>query len=99
MPYIIRNAAGQICGRCTGKPGEGNLLPDGSPERVEYIEEDTPEVLAFLEKQAAVIGCAVKRGAAMRALEESSLTLSASDSNSPQAVKDYVAELARMDKG
>lgn len=59
MPYIIRNAKGEICGRCTNRPGPGNKLPDGSIEQVEFIEEDTPEVLAFFEAQAARI--AVRR--------------------------------------
>ena len=51
MPYIIRNTAGEICGRCIGKPGEGNLLPDGKPERVEYVKEDTPELIEWQADQ------------------------------------------------
>ena len=50
MPWIIRNAAGEICGRSTNKPGEGNRLPDGSVERHEYIENDTAESLAFVNR-------------------------------------------------
>lgn len=40
MSYLIRNAAGKVCGLCTHKPGEGNKLPDGSIEQVQYVEDD-----------------------------------------------------------
>ena len=52
MPYIIRNSALEICGLCTNRPGEGNLLPDGNPEIIEKYEEETPEIVAFKEYQA-----------------------------------------------
>lgn len=55
MPYIIRNAQGLICGRCENRPGPGNLLPDGSPEIVEYIKDDTPESLAFVNRPIPVM--------------------------------------------
>lgn len=54
MPYIIRNAQGQIVGRCTNAPGPGNRLPDGSLEIVEFIEEDTPESIAFVNRPRRV---------------------------------------------
>ena len=53
MPWIIRNVQGEICGRCTNKPGPGNKLPDGTPEVPEWIEDDTPEVAAFVAAQVA----------------------------------------------
>lgn len=43
MAWIIRNAAGQICGRFTNKPGPGNKMPDGSDEVPIYVEEDPVE--------------------------------------------------------
>jgi len=53
MPYVIRNALGEISGVCTGRPGEGNLRPDGSPEVVEFEENETPEIIAFVSAQEA----------------------------------------------
>jgi hypothetical protein len=50
MPYLIKNADGLIVGRCTNRPGPGNILPDGSPEIIEYVEEDTPESVEFMNR-------------------------------------------------
>lgn len=61
MPYIIRNAVGEICGRCTNAPAPGNKLPDGSAEVVEFIEEDTPESLDFVASQKARADALVKQ--------------------------------------
>lgn len=60
--WIIRNAAGEICGTFTNKPGAGNKMPDGSDEVPIYVEDDPKapafdqaaiaEVAAFVDAQA-----------------------------------------------
>lgn len=51
MPYIIRHQDGTIRGVCTNKPGDGNLMPDGTPEVHDFYDEKdaakVAEVAAF----------------------------------------------------
>lgn len=61
--WIIRNASDAICGVFTNRPGEGNTMPDGTPEVPVYVEDDpsaegydaaaVDEVQAFHAAQAA----------------------------------------------
>lgn len=61
--WIIRNAAGEICGHFTNRPGPGNKMPDGSDEVPIYVEDD-PAVKEF---DQAVIDEISKFGSAQAA--------------------------------
>lgn len=54
MPWIIYDKTGAIKGRCTNKPGDGNMIPDGlggmMPEVQIWMEDDTVETLAFINR-------------------------------------------------
>lgn len=68
--FVIRNGQGGICGLCTNKPGPGNVLPDGSLENVEHVEEITPEIEAFQNRPKpspkpnanAILAALIKKG-------------------------------------
>lgn len=105
MGWIIRNAAGEICGRFANRPGAGNKMPDGTPEASEYLEENpqqpgydqarVEEADAFVSAAEARFVEGVKRAAALKALEEQRLTEAMQSPDAPQAVKDYAAAKSR----
>lgn len=55
MAWLIRHQDGRLFGICTNKPGLGNKLPDGTDEVHEFVEEETDEMRAFNEVQAAKV--------------------------------------------
>lgn len=101
--YVIRNAAGAICGLTTAEPGAENRHPDGvlERERTTFIEDGKEsaelivEMQAFRAEQAAKVDLSQKRVAALLAMENERLAAAAADENAPEAVRDYVAAKER----
>lgn len=108
--YIIRNTQGKICGVCTNRPGARNLLPDGRPEQVEFVEDESEqldaagvakrtsqraEISAFRVAQEAKFALAEMRASAQQAVLKQQLAAMLQDPAAPQEVRDYARELAR----
>lgn len=93
--YIIRNTQGKICGVCTNRPGARNLLPDGRPEQVEFVEDETAEIVSFRAAQEAKFALAEMRASAQQAVLKQQLAAMLQDPAAPQEVRDYARELAR----
>lgn len=63
--WIIRHQNGTMMGCSVNKPGDGNLLPDNTPEVHEFVDDDpsspgydaagTAEIAAFHEAQQAAL--------------------------------------------
>lgn len=91
MAWIIRNAAGEICGNFTNRPGLGNKMPDGSPEVPIYVETNPKEP----GYDAAVITEIASFVEAVRVKQTQPLTVAQKLAAVGLTVADLKAELAK----
>lgn len=86
MMWYVRSVDGVIVGLYANPQPQ----PDGtSLTEAEPVADDHPEVVEFVGRQEAAMATAVKRAAAIRALDEQRLLDAAGDPAAPAAVKAY----------